>query len=186
MLRKLSVMAVAVAAWIASPLALGASAAALLGEPLRDLQGNNVGKVEDLVIDARAGSVLYIIVRGAERFHTLPARALDEELRVDMSLDGAIARERPPDTERFRLAGRLLGSEIRRAEGGERIGPVWDIRFDPGSGRIDTVVVQTEGGKSTFPAGVLAYGYFPPLTRWPYDPPKYSTERNRLHDHVWK
>ncbi|HEX6321196.1 MAG TPA: PRC-barrel domain-containing protein [Burkholderiales bacterium] len=175
-------------ALLASAEVRAAAAAALLGEPVRNLQGKRVGTVEDLIIDARAGRVLYVIVEGDGRYFTLPVRALHERPRlVDMSLAGAAAYDRWPAKERFRRAARLLGEEVRRA-GEERIGVIHDIRYDADSGRVQEVLVRSaERGELSLPPEVLAYGFLPPLTRpRPADPPRYSSERNLLHDHDWK
>ncbi|HEX6319238.1 MAG TPA: PRC-barrel domain-containing protein [Burkholderiales bacterium] len=175
-------------ALIASAEVRAAVAAALLGEPVRNLQGKRVGTVEDLVIDARAGRVLYVIVEGDGRYFTLPVRAFQERsLLVDMSLVGAVAYDRWPAKERFRRAARLLGQEVRRA-GDERIGVIHDIRYNDDSGRVQEVLVRSvERGEVSLPPEVLAYGFLPPLVRpRAQEPPRYSNERNLLHDHDWK
>lgn len=174
-----------------------ASVDALLGQSLHDLGGKSVGALEDIVVDVRGGRVVYVMVDGPERFYTLPVRALDERLRLDMSLAGELAHERTGGDERFRRAGRLLGKEVTHP-GGKTIGTIQDIRFDPRSGKVEEVMVRTAQGETAFPASVLAHGRFPPLTRWQAEHPSPagaggsgflrgapSRERERLHDHEW-
>lgn len=171
---------------LGAPAAHAASAAALLDRPVRNLQGERVGTIEDLIIDARAGRVLYVIVQGDGRFLTLPARALHPGRLVDMSLAGAVAYDRPPSRERFRRADELIGDEIRHPGEGP-IGIVHDIRFDAASGKVQEVIVRSaQTGERSLDPAVLAWGFLPPLTPRPYDAPRYSKERKRLHDHRWK
>jgi sporulation protein YlmC with PRC-barrel domain len=178
--------------------AAGAQAAAvseLIGERLRDLRGETVGAVQELIVDVREGRVLYIIVEAPQRFLTLPVGALDERLRLDMSLAGSAAQLDAQADPRFRRAGRLLGQALEHT-GGERIGVIRDIEFDPGSGEVERVVVHTDQGARDFPASVLAYGRFPPLTRWQAERPSPevedkgfvvppSGERRSLQDPEW-
>ena len=112
-----------------------------------------------------------------------------------MRLAGEIAHA---DEPRFRRAARLIGQPLEHP-GGERIGTIADIEFDPGQGRVEHVVVSTGQGRTAhFPASVLAHGRFPPLTRWQDEHPapddtgnlgtlrrEPSSERNRLHEHRW-
>jgi sporulation protein YlmC with PRC-barrel domain len=177
--------------------ALAAAAGALIGAPAQDRNGAAVGTVEDLIVDVREGRVLYVIVEAPERYLTLPVRALRTqggEAILDLSLAGEVARARDP---RFRRAARLIGQPLENP-GGERIGTIADIEFDPARGRVERVVVNVDGGKANFPPSVLAHGRFPPLTRWQVEHPspekagdagflrrEPSDERTRLHDHRW-
>lgn len=180
---------------VASAGAQAAAVSEVIGERLRDTRGGPVGVVRDLIVDVREGRVLYVIVEGPERFATLPVRALDERLRVDMSLAGSTARSAEQADPRFRRAARLLGQDVEHT-GGARIGTIGDIEFEPGSGRVEHVVLHTEQGARNFPAGVLAQGRFPPLTRdqaehpspeieekgWVLPP---APERRSFHDPEW-
>lgn len=182
MMRSLAVILIALAAAQGHAATVGS----LLGQPARNLQGERIGTVQDLIIDARAAHLLYVVVENGGRFLTLPARALDERLRLDVSLAGAAAYDRPPPRERFRRAATLIGDQVHRPGEGP-IGVIHDIRFDPGTGKVQEVVVRSaERGRVELPPAVLVWGYLPPLTRSPYEPPRYSNERNRLHDHRWK
>jgi sporulation protein YlmC with PRC-barrel domain len=181
------------------PAEAGAMAAGvLIGAEAKDLRGAAVGTVEDLIVDVRDGRVLYVIVDGPQRYLTLPIRALRERdgaPRLDMQLAGEIAHT---DEPRFRRAARLIGQPLQHP-GGERIGTIADIEFDPRHGGVEQVVVSTEqGGTAHFPASALAHGRFPPLTRWQAEHPspdasdnfgylrrEPSDERNRLHEHRW-
>ena len=107
MIPRRAATAFALCVALLAPPALAASASALLGEPARNLAGERIGTFEDLVIDARAARVLYVIVDRGGSFVTLPARALDARLRLDMGLAGAVAYDRPPPGERFRRAAPL-------------------------------------------------------------------------------
>ena len=186
MIPRRAATAFALCVALLAPPALAASASALLGEPARNLAGERIGTFEDLVIDARAARVLYVIVDRGGSFVTLPARALDARLRLDMGLAGAVAYDRPPPGERFRRAAALIGEQVRRAGEG-RIGIVHDIRFDPESGKVQEVLARSvERGEVSLPPAVLTWGFLPPLTPYPYEPPRYSSERRRLHDHDWK
>lgn len=174
------------------------AAGVLIGAEAKDLRGAAVGTVEDLIVDVRDGRVLYVIVDGPQRYFTLPIRALrarDGMARLDMQLAGEVAHT---DEPRFRRAARLIGQPLEHP-GGERIGTIADIEFDPAKGRVQQVVVSTaQGGTAHFPASVLAHGRFPPLTRWQAEHPspdasgnfgylrrEPSSERNRLHEHRW-
>ncbi|HVL37717.1 MAG TPA: PRC-barrel domain-containing protein [Burkholderiales bacterium] len=148
-----------------------AAVSELLGQPVTGLRGQNIGPVEELIVDVSEGRVLYIIVRGAQQYYTVPVRALHRlpgngGLRLDMALEGDAARIAPDADPRFRRAGRLLGQPIQQPGDGA-IGSVQDILFEPGSGRIGAVRVQTPQGPRDLPAGVLARGHFPPITLWP-------------------
>lgn len=185
---------------LAMLMATAAEAAAvseLIGERLRDRVGAPAGKVSELILDVRAGRVLYVIVEQGERYVTLPVRALDERLRLDMDAAGEAARLDEQADPRFRRAGKLLGQQVEHTDSGELIGKVRDIEFDPKSGRIEHVVLDTDAGARNFPPGVLAHGRFPPLTRWqaehpsPEAPergftPRPSDERRSLHDPRWE
>jgi sporulation protein YlmC with PRC-barrel domain len=182
--------------------ASAAAAGSFIGRAVEDLRGDTVGTVEDLIVDVRDGRVLYVIVDGRERYYTLPIRALrgeDGALRLDMSEAGGIAHSNElRDDPRFRRAARLIGQPLHHP-GGERVGTIAEIEFDPAAGRIERVVVDVEQGKANFPPSVLAHGRFPPLTRWQVEHPspekagdagfvrrEPSSERNRLHDHRWR
>ena len=174
------------------------AAGVLIGVEAKDLRGAAVGTVEDLIVDVRDGRVLYVIVDAQQRYFTLPIRALSDRqgaARLDMRLAGEVAHT---DEPRFRRAARLIGQPLEHP-GGERIGTIADIEFDPAQGRVEHVVVSTAQNKTAhFPASVLAHGRFPPLTRWQAEHPpadvtenrgylrrEPSDERNRLHDHRW-
>lgn len=166
----------------------------VIGAQAKSLEGKSVGALQDLIIDVRAGRVLYVIVEGAQRHVTLPLRALGDGMALDMSLAGAVARIPSQSDPRFRRAAKLLGQSVVHT-GGEPIGTIRDIRFDRESGRIEDVVLETDQGPRDFPASVLAHGRFPPLTRWQVEYPGEGTtggfiifpsdERTRLHDHQW-
>jgi osmotically-inducible protein OsmY/sporulation protein YlmC with PRC-barrel domain len=57
------------------------SASSIIGEPLRDATGNDLGRVEDVVLDAGTGSAAYAVVRfhfaGEKKLFAIPWRALD-------------------------------------------------------------------------------------------------------------
>lgn len=44
----------------------------MVGSPIENRSGERVGKVDDLIVDVRAGRVLYVIVDSQGRFYTLP------------------------------------------------------------------------------------------------------------------
>jgi sporulation protein YlmC with PRC-barrel domain len=170
----------------------------MLGDPVQNLRGEEVGTVEELIVDVRAGRVVYVVIDSVERFYTLPVRAFDERTRLDMALSEAAARDASPEDPKFRRAGKLIGQPVANP-GGARIGKIADIEFDPESGRVERVVVDTGQGRHNMPASVLAHGRFPPLTRWQVDHPpaevserqgfvrrEPSDARTRLHDHQWE
>jgi sporulation protein YlmC with PRC-barrel domain len=180
--------------------AQAASVSKLIGEPLRNEQGKIVGALSDLIIDVKEARVVYLIVEGRERFHTLPIRALGADKRLDMSLAGALATFDSPADVRFRRAVRLLGQTVTHPHPGKivQLGVISDIEFDAASGQVSRVVVESDAGKSGFPPGVLMGGRFPPLTHWQKDyidtedldtlgyvRREPSSERLRLHDHQW-
>ena len=195
-MRKNAMIAMA-AAWLLPMAALAAQMQDLLGQPVQALNGERVGAVQDLIVDVDAGRVLYVIVQGGQAFHTLPVRALDERLRLDMDLANAMARDQNRDDPKFRRAARLVGQPVEQP-GGPRIGTIADIEFDLESGQVERVVVSTSDGPRDMPASVLAQGHFPPLTRWQAEHPpaevsgepgfvrrEPSDERRSLHDPKW-
>ena len=182
---------------VAAIAAHGAMVSETLGDPVENQRGEKVGAVDDLIVDVRAGRVLYVIVDAQDRFYTLPVRALGEALRLDMDLANAAARIGPQADPKFRRAARLIGQPVTHPGDG-RIGTIADIEFDPESGRVENVVVAVDEGRRNMPAGVLAHGRFPPLTRWRAEHPpadvserqgfvrrEASDQRKRLHDHEW-
>jgi sporulation protein YlmC with PRC-barrel domain len=197
--RRASLAAALLALVLSLPAEAGAMAAGvLIGAEAKDPRGAAVGTVEDLILDVRDGRVLYVIVNAQQRSFTLPIRALRERegaARLDMRLAGEIAHA---DEPRFRRGARLIGQPLEHP-GGERIGTIGDIVFEPGDGGVEQVVVSTAPGTTAqLPASVLAHGRFPPLTRWQAEHPSAeaasnfgylrrepSAERNRLHDHRW-
>ncbi len=169
----------------------------VLGDRLENRRGEKVGAVEELILDVRAGRVVYVVLDAQDRFHTLPVRALGEGMRLNMDLANAVAHDKSREDAKFRRAGRLIGQPVTDPGGG-RIGTIADIEFEPGSGRVEGVVVQTDQGRRNMPAAVLAHGRFPPLTRWQVEHPpadvserqgfvrrEPSDERRRLQDHEW-
>ena len=141
----------------------------LLGHPVEDRRGDPLGKVSELIVDVRAGRVLYAVVDAGGRYFTFPARALQGDakgpLSVDRSLADAAAEQREGTDPRFARAGRLVGQALEHPDG-KRIGTIEGMVVDLESGRIDEVLVRTEQGSASFPPSVLAGGRFPPLTRW--------------------
>jgi sporulation protein YlmC with PRC-barrel domain len=193
MIRHFLLAALLLAAMPAGAVTVGA----LLGDPVKNLEGVQLGVIDDFIVDVRAGRVLYVIVEGRGRGYTLPVRALDERLRLDMDFANSLARDDSPQDPRFRRAGRLIGQPVNHPRG-ERIGTISEIEFDLQSGNVKQVVAQTAQGARNLPPSVLAHGRFPPLTRWQVEHPsprvegnqgfvrrEPSDERNRLHDHKW-
>lgn len=185
------------AVWLPVGPAHAAEAKNLIGKPVKALDGERLGSVEDLIVDVEGERVVYVIVHGAERFYTLPLRALDERLRLNMELANALARDASPQDAQFRRAAKLIGQPVEQP-GGPRIGTITDIDFDLASGRVEQVLVTTSEGLRYMPAAVLAQGHFPPLTRWQAEHPpadvhdrqgfvrrEASDERKRLHHHKW-
>ena len=163
----------------------------LLADAVHAQSGEEVGAVEDLLVDVRAARMVYVIVEAQDRFYTLPIRALDERLRLDMDLASAAARQPGEDDPKFRRAARLLEQPVDNPGDGE-VGRIAGIEFDPRSGEVQHVVVQTDQGLRNFPASVLAHGRFPALTRWQVENPgagagssgfqiKPSDERKSVH-----
>jgi sporulation protein YlmC with PRC-barrel domain len=189
---KILVAAIAALTWANA--AQAAEVADLVGNAAYDMRGERIGVVEDLVLDVRAGRVLYIIVEGPERFRIYPVRALKEANRLDTAQAGEIASLQGADDPRFRRAGRLLGEHVQ-PPGGEPFGVIADIEFDPGSGEVQRVIALTDDGTIGLPATVLAHGRFPPLTEWQVEHPSAvvgnkgflrrppSDERRALHNH---
>ena len=132
----------------------------LLGDTARTARGEEIGRISELIVDVRAGRVLYVVVEAQKEFVTLPVRALGERQIVDMALADETAHLRPQAEPRFRRAGKLLGQPVAYP-GGKNIGTLVDIQFELGSGRVEDVVVRTEKGPFNFPPAVLAEGYFP-------------------------
>jgi sporulation protein YlmC with PRC-barrel domain len=172
MLRRLVLTAVLSLALVA-PAAHAASVTGLLGQPITGLKGQNVGIVEDLILDVQAGRVLYVIVQGTQQHYTVPIRGLyrtpgNGALRLDMDIEGESARISPQADPRFRRAGPLLGQGVEQPGDGT-IGTILDIAFDPGSGEIERVIVATPEGERALPPAALAQGRFPPITLWPQE-----------------
>lgn len=180
----------------ASSVSAAVTATALIGAPADSAGGKAIGAVDDLIIDADGGRVLYVIVDAQDRYYTLPMQALDLDAprpRVDMSLANALARAAPDVV--LRRAARLIGQPLHHT-GGERIGTIADIAFDAESGVVEQVLVRHEEGVTGFPASVLAHGRFPPLTEYQVERPgpeplehfrvRPSDERTRLHDPEWE
>jgi sporulation protein YlmC with PRC-barrel domain len=173
----------------------------LLDRPVQNERGAPAGTVTDLIVDVEAGRVLYLVLDAGERFHTLPVRALGEDLRLDLDHAGELARPDDEEDARFRRASALIGDRVTHAHpgGATQVGTIRDIEFDPDSGRIENVTVSTPQGALGVGAAVLAQGRFPPL-----DPPqgRYATreelgergwlrrepsdERRRLHEHQFR
>jgi sporulation protein YlmC with PRC-barrel domain len=190
-------IAIAAFAALAAGPAAALEATSLLDRTVVDLQGETIGPVEELIVDVRAGRVVYVVIDGEQRFHTLPVGALDERLRVDMAqVNQAVRDTAPREDPRYRRARKLIGQPVTHPGDG-RIGEIADIEFDVDSGRVERVVVATAAGRRNMPAAVLAHGRFPPLTRWQVEQPgervgermgfvrRPATERQRLHDHQW-
>jgi sporulation protein YlmC with PRC-barrel domain len=197
MIRKAMVALLVGAAWLPAMQARAAAVSGLLGDPVENLRGEKVGVVEELIVDVSAGRVAYVIVDSAEKFYTLPVRAFDERMRLSMELSNAVARHKSPEDPKLRRAGKLIGQPVTNPGDG-RIGTITDIEFDPETGQVEDVVVETPQGRRNMPAAVLAHGRFPPLTRWQVEHPpaevserqgfvrrEPSDERRRLHDHEW-
>lgn len=174
-----------------------AAVSQILDRPVANLRGETVGAVEELIVDVDACRIAYVVVDTGEHFRTLPARALQEGGRVDMRLAGEAAGVKTPrDDPKYRRARTLLGQPITQP-GGDRIGTIADIEFDPDSGRVGQVRVRTDDGPRNMPPAVLSQGFFPPLTRWQVEQPSAEVaehmgfvrrppaERRRLHDHEW-
>jgi sporulation protein YlmC with PRC-barrel domain len=161
MLKTLSrALVVSIAAALAAAPALGAQARQFIGQAVHDEGGARVGEVHDLILDVNEARVLYVIIQSQERYHTLPIRALDETLRLDSELAGSIAHSQAFDESRFRRAARLLGTPVSQADG-PQLGTIRDFRFDPASGQIDNVLVDTVAGVRDLPASVLAQRELP-------------------------
>lgn len=182
---------VGLALWLGGSVARGAEVAQLLGDPVHDRGGQRVGTIEDLIVDVRSGRIVYVIVEAPDRFYTLPIRALDERLRLNMDLASAAARQPGEGDPKFRRAARLLEQPVDNPGEGT-VGRIADIEFDPRSGEVQHVVVQTNQGARNFPPSVLAHGRFPALTRWQVENPdagagasgfqiKPSDERKSVH-----
>jgi sporulation protein YlmC with PRC-barrel domain len=172
MLRRLVLTAVLSLALVA-PAAHAASVTGLLGQPITGLKGQNVGVVEDLILDVQAGRVLYVIVQGTQQHYAVPIRGLyrtpgNGALRLDMEIEGEAARISPQADPRFRRAGPLLGQSIEQPGGGI-IGTILDVAFDANSGEIERVIVSTPDGERALPPTALAQGRFPPITLWPQE-----------------
>jgi sporulation protein YlmC with PRC-barrel domain len=148
------------------------SVSALVGAPVQDLQGDELGVIDELILDVRDASLLYVVVGTGKQARTFPVRALSgsgvDGLRVDTRLASALAQQDSPTDPRFRRAGRLIGETVTHP-GGEAIGRIEDIRVDLASGEIGEVIVATAEGRFSFPPGVLAQGHFPPLTGSQHD-----------------
>lgn len=147
----------------------------LIGAQVQDLEGRSLGELEEVIVDVRGGQAQYLIVRAGEEAHTLPFRAIAEEvagpaLRVDMKLAGALARQASESDPRFRRASRLIGQNVMQP-GGEVVGRIRDLQLDMASGEVKRVLATTPEGPFGFPPTVLAQGYFPPLTRWQAENP---------------
>lgn len=188
---KSSLMTFAAALALASAQAFGAEAREFLGKPVKDRGGERVGTVHDLIVDVNDARVVYVMIESREGYHTLPIRALGEELRLNMDLSGAIARGQSLDDARFRRASALLGRPVSQADG-PQIGTIRNFRFDPDSGQIEHVAVDTVAGAREFPASVLASrelaGAGPRPGRAPEEGASSgftvqpSPDRRRLHD----
>jgi sporulation protein YlmC with PRC-barrel domain len=185
------------AAWLPATQAGAATVSGLLGDAVQNLRGEKVGAVEELIVDVRAGRVVYVVVDSAEKFYTLPVRAFEERLRLNMDLSNAVAHDKSREDPKFRRAGKLIGQQVTNPGDG-RIGKIADIEFHLQSGRVEQVVVETDQGRRNMPPAVLAQGRFPPLTRWQVENPpadvddrqgfvrrESSDDRRRLHDHQW-
>lgn len=185
------------AAWLPPMQAQAAAVRGLLADAVQNPRGEKLGAVEELIVDVRAGRVVYVVVDSAEKFHTLPVRAFDERMRLDMDLANAVAHDKSRADPKFRRAGKLIGQPVSNPGDG-RIGKIADIEFDLQSGKVEQVVVETDQGRRNMPPAVLAHGRFPPLTRWQVEHPpadvderqgfvrrESSDERKRLHDHEW-
>lgn len=147
-------------------------ASTLLAAKAVDLQGRELGKIEDLIISTRTGAVHYAIVSFGgrlelgERLYTYPVSALapgrspDEVVvqvnREDLGkstgvaeLESWLRRYDPNATiadRRFIPASELLGKAVDDREGA-RAGEVEDLVLNLGSGLLRHVVVELRGGK---------------------------------------
>jgi sporulation protein YlmC with PRC-barrel domain len=200
MKSSLAAVAFGCAFLVGAGTAHAAIASELLGQPLKSTQGEPLGTLEDLIVDVRDGRVLYLVVKGEQRFRTLPVRALGEDLRLDMRLAGETAKLEPSADPRFRRAGKLIGQPLVHPHpgGSQRLGTISDIEFDPATGRVEHVHVTSGDEVTHYPPGVLRHGRFPPLTQWRrqylgpgdvgtmgYVRREPSGERRRLHNHEW-
>lgn len=196
-MRKILIAMLVAAAWLPLKEAAAAKVGALLGDAVHNLEGVKLGEVDDFIVDVRAGRVLYVIVEGTGRSYTLPIRALDERMRIDMDLSNSLARDKSRQDPKFRRAGRLIGQPVT-SPGDGRVGTIADIEFDFQSGEVEQVEVRTPEGERSLPPGVLAHGRFPPLTQWQVENPPAAVsgeqgfvrrepadERKRLHNPQW-
>ena len=196
-MRKVLMAMLVAAAWLPLKEAAAAKVGSLLGDAVHNLEGVKLGEVGDFIVDVRVGRVLYVIVEGTGRSYTLPIRALDERMRIDMDLSNSLARDKSQQDPKFRRAGRLIGQPVTNPGDG-RVGTIADIEFHFQSGEVEQVEVQTPEGERSLPPSVLAHGRFPPLTQWQVENPpaevsgeqgfvrrEPSDERKRLHNPQW-
>jgi sporulation protein YlmC with PRC-barrel domain len=194
MLNFILATVIAAGSWLGANEANAAAVSELIGRPVDNARGEHVGRIDDFIIDVRAERVLYAVVDAGGRYYSLPLRALDERLRLDMDLANAVARDAADeDPNRLRRAGRLIG-QMAHEPPARPVGTIEEIRFDMESGRVERVVVETSVGPRSLAPDVLAHVpaamHSPPLEPPPpadersrepfvFEP---SDERRRLHD----
>jgi sporulation protein YlmC with PRC-barrel domain len=116
------------------------SSSSLIGEPVRDLQGEEFGRIEEIMLDAERGRIAYVILsrEGSrdldDRFFAIPWEAIrfDQSRGGDgliLDADPAILQRAPGFDRRNwpNFADPQFGIRIYNHY---RIPPYWDIRTD--------------------------------------------------------
>ena len=148
-------MALAAPTWAAGQERATARASALIGTPVKNVEGEELARLRDLVLDLDDQRVRYVIMEGFGKLFRYSFVNFDPgpQARYLVLHIGRERLEQSPGMEAgwqapgLVLASALLGRDVEDGRGG-KVGELADVVIDPGDGKVSHVLFRArEGGK---------------------------------------
>lgn len=151
----------------------------LMGATVRNTSGEELGTIEDLLLDSRGRTIDRVVVAtggvlgineehravswGSLQFENQAREGVDAQARLDLTVDEFKQQEtfesddrvRNPDQRRL---SKLMGRDVKNAHG-EHVGEIHDVTLDARPGRLEFALVDLDEGLLDLDADLAAVAW---------------------------